>query len=103
MLFSFNSLLEKEVPYVVMQHIDPGKNMFRIYLILLREKQGSWTVDLCRGRISHTHHHKQKKFDEKSQFFSFLKFNIALRKRHGYSLVEMSLDFPLFKNLCEMT
>jgi hypothetical protein len=101
MLFPFSALLEKKVPYIALQNCKPEENRFRIYLIQFREEQGSFVVDLSRGRMDHPAHHKQEFFHEKSQFFSFLKSNIATRKRHGYSLVEMSLDFPVFKNLCE--
>lgn len=59
-------------------------------------------VDLCRGRMLNFQRRKEEVFDEKNQFLSFLKSNIATRKLHGYKLVDMSLDFPLFQNLYEM-
>lgn len=72
-------------------------------MINCREENGRFIVDVSRGRFIHTPHHKQEIFDEKEQFFSFLKSNIRKRRRHGYNIADMSLDFPLFKILYEMT
>jgi predicted DNA-binding WGR domain protein len=102
MLFPSSSFLEKHVPYLVLQNFQPSENKFRIYIIQLEEKDGKFIVELSWGRIARTPQHKQQIFEEKRQFFSFLKSNIATRRRHGYRLVDMSLDFPLFSNLIEM-
>jgi len=69
---------------------------------MVRVEEWNFIVDMKRGRISQSPRHKQTIFDEKHQFLSFLKSNITIRKRHGYTLSDMSFNFPLFKNLYDM-
>lgn len=81
----------------MLQSVQPKTNRYRLYVVKVREEQGTYIVDLSRGRFAQASRCKQAIFDKKGQFFSFLKSNIARRKRHGYAFVKMSLDFPLFK------
>lgn len=73
MLFPFRNLLGEEWAYLVMQSIQPEENRFRLYIIKFKEEQGSFFVDLSRGRFAQSPRHKQEIFDEKDQFISFLK------------------------------
>lgn len=92
--------MDKQMPYLVLQNVNPQENKYRMYLIQLKEEQGSFVISLSRGRKFNLAHHKEEFFDAKPQFLSFLKSTIEKRKRHGYNMVEMSFDFPLFDFLC---
>jgi len=102
MLFPFQNLVWTNVAFALFQSCNTSLNRFRTYVILTRVEEWSFIVDIKRGRISQTLRHRQIIFAEKHRFLSFLKSNIEARKRHSYTLCEMSFDFPLFKSLCDM-
>ena len=83
--------------YLVLQSIDPTVNRFRGYSISITTIQTQDTIYIVRtawGRISNLYQSHTRLFSNTEEATQYIYKNLLTRKRHGYSLLEKSNDFP---------